>query len=463
MSKPAGRRGSGAAKGRAALSTEISAPANSGPAARLPPRPAEIIRDTLWDNIRVDRAALLALDTPTVQRLRYIRQVGHSFLVYPGATHTRFEHALGAYHLTRRALAALEELGELDPVPPEDCLAVRLAALLHDIGHYPFSHALEEAGFPSHEALGVAKLSQGSLGERLVEIGGKGFPRQIGALIAGSSESPLQGLISGTIDLDKVDYLSRDARMCGVPYGTVDVDRLLASLTLVEVEPGRYEVGIQEKGVSALESLLFAKYQMYRNVYWHHAVRSATCMFKRAVRWAVRRGVVSAATIAESTDDGLMELLIREEPDGLAACIRARRLHKRALDLSASEVPGDAQPWVTGNPDLLERVEDAIAVEAGLSPGGVLIDFPARSAMLGVNLPLRTRSGAIERLTDAGRAGHLDLPRVADELYRSARRLRIFVAGSPREPLDNVLELLTCPAREIQLRLERETTLFSTC
>ena len=132
----------------------------------------DIIRDPLWDNIRLDPAALLALDTPTVQRLRYIRQVGHSFLVYPGATHSRFEHALGAYHLTRRALSALEELGELAPATAEDCVAVRMAALLHDIGHYPFSHALEEAGFPSLEKLSVAKLTQGELGERLVEIGG---------------------------------------------------------------------------------------------------------------------------------------------------------------------------------------------------------------------------------------------------------------------------------------------------
>jgi HD superfamily phosphohydrolase len=116
----------------------------------------EVIRDPLWDNIRLDRPALLALDTAAVQRLRYVRQVGHAFLVYPGATHTRFEHALGAYHLTRRALASLEERGELEIVPDADCLAVRLAALLHDIGHYPFSHALEEAGFPSHAALGVA-------------------------------------------------------------------------------------------------------------------------------------------------------------------------------------------------------------------------------------------------------------------------------------------------------------------
>jgi HD superfamily phosphohydrolase len=351
-------------------------------------------------------------------------------------------------------------LGEIGPATQEDCVAVRMAALLHDIGHYPFSHALEEAGFPSHEVLGAAKLSQGELGECLVGIGGDEFPAVVGALISGLSSSPLQGLISGSIDLDKIDYLSRDARMCGVPYGTVDVDRLLSSLTLIEIEPNRYEVGVQEKGVSALESLLFAKYQMYRNVYWHHAVRSATCMFKRAVRAAVRRGSVTVEGIAEATDDGLMELLIHRDHNPLAACIRARRLYKRALDLPASEVPGDVQPWVHSEPDLLERVEDAIAAQVGLPPGGLLIDFPARTAMLGVNLPLRTRSGAVERLTDAGRAGHLGLPRVADELYRSARRLRIFVASPPRRSLEDVLALLTWPASEVEWRLAEGTSLF---
>ncbi|HEU5304992.1 MAG TPA: HD domain-containing protein [Gemmatimonadales bacterium] len=420
---------------------------------RAPPSATKSIRDPLWDNIRVDHSALLALDTPTVQRLRYIRQVGHCFLVYPGATHTRFEHALGAYHLTRRALAALEELGEIAPASPVDCLAVRMAALLHDIGHYPFSHSLEEAGFPSHESLGAAKLSEGELGEHLVQIGGKQFPAMVGDLISGASRSPLQGLISGSIDLDKVDYLSRDARMCGVPYGTVDVDRLLSSLTLIEVQPGRYEVGVREKGISALESLLFAKYQMYRNVYWHHAVRSATCMFKRAVRTAVRRGTVTIQAIAQATDDGLMEQLITSDSNELAASIRARRLHKRALDLPASDVPADVQAWVTEDPDLLEQVEDAAARRVGLQPGGLLIDFPARSGMLGVNLPLRTRSGDVERLTDAGRAGHLGLPRVADELYRSARRLRIFVSEPPNRPLASLLTLLTWPADEMRRRL----------
>lgn len=425
-----------------------------------PPCPTEIIRDPLWDNIRVDHPALLALDTPAVQRLRYVRQVGHSFLVYPGATHTRFEHALGAYHLTRRALAALDELGELGPATEVECLAVRLAALLHDIGHYPFSHALEEAGFPSHESLGVARLSEGLLGQRLVEIGGRDFPVLVGHLITGSSRSPLQGLISGSIDLDKVDYLSRDAKMCGVPYGTVDVDRLLSSLTLVEVEDGKFEVGVQEKGVSALESLLFAKYQMYRNVYWHHAVRSATCMFKRAVRIAVRNGSVTVETIAEATDDGLMELLIGRDQNLLARSLRTRRLHKRALDLPASEVPDDVQPWVSADPDLLERVEDTLAREVGLPAGGLLLDFPARTAMLGVDLALRTRSGAVERLTDAGRAGHLGLPRVAEELYRSARRLRIFVASLPSRSLEPVLQVLTLPAEEIEARLSGAASLI---
>ena len=424
------------------------------------PQELEVIRDPLWDNIRLDHPALLALDTAAVQRLRYIRQVGHAFLVYPGATHTRFEHALGAYHLTRRALASLDERGELERVPEQDCLAVRLAALLHDIGHYPFSHALEEAGFPSHEQLGVAKLSRGELGQRLAEIGGPGFARALGALITGASPSALQGLISGSLDLDKIDYLSRDARMCGVPYGTVDVDRLLATLTLVETAPGRFEVGVLEKGVSALESLLFSKYQMYRNVYWHHAVRSATCMFKRAVRGAVGRGSLTVAAIAEATDDGLMEQLITRDGNPLAAAIRARRLHKRALDLPASDVPADPEPWIAEDPDLLERVEDALAREAGLGPGELLLDFPARSSMLGVDLPLRTRGGSVERLTDAGRAGQLGLPRVADELYRSARRLRVFVAASPRAPLRGIPDLLTWPAAELRQRLDEDSSLL---
>ena len=419
----------------------------------------EVVRDPLWDNIRLDGAAVAVLDTAAVQRLRYVRQLGHAFLVYPGATHSRFEHALGAYHLTRLALTSLEERGELAVVRDEDRLAVRLAALLHDIGHYPFSHGLEEAGFPHHEALGVAKLTRGDLGSVLAGLGVPALPDRIGALIEGRSTSPVQGLISGSLDLDKIDYLSRDARMCGVPYGAVDVDRLLAALTLVETAPGRFEVGVLEKGISALESLLFAKYQMYRNVYWHHAVRSATCMFKRAVRLAARQAVLQPEEIATATDGGLMAALLRTDPTGLATAVQARRLHKRALDLPATDVAPD-EGWTDTDPELLESVEDRLAAELGMKAGEVLVDFPARANMLSVDLPLRLRDGRVDRLTDEGRPGHLGLPQVAGHLYRSARRLRVFVARPLHRTLAAVAHLVALPAREVRERLDRGTSLL---
>jgi len=102
----------------------------------------EIIRDPLWNNIRLDPLALSLVDTPAFQRLRYVRQLGLAYLVYPGASHSRFEHALGAYHLSRRVLALLEERGLMTALDSDACVVTRTAALLHDIGHYPFSHAL---------------------------------------------------------------------------------------------------------------------------------------------------------------------------------------------------------------------------------------------------------------------------------------------------------------------------------
>src|ERR1700712_3578461 len=111
----------------------------------------EILRDPLWNNIRLDQLALALLETPVFQRLRYVRQLGHAFLVYPGATHSRFEHALGAYHLAGVALRLLDESGQLKWVDPDEPAVVRAAALLHDVGHYPFSHALEEIGVLHHE------------------------------------------------------------------------------------------------------------------------------------------------------------------------------------------------------------------------------------------------------------------------------------------------------------------------
>ena len=388
---------------------------------------AEVVRDPLWHNIRLEPAAVRVVDTPAFQRLRYVRQLGHAFLVYPGATHSRFEHALGTYHLAGRALANLRDRGNLDGVGDADTLLIRLAALLHDIGHYPFSHALEEAAFASHEALGAASLLREPLAGALAESGVAGAADAIGAIITGTSTHPLAGLVSGSIDLDKIDYLKRDALMCGVPYGEIDVDRLLACLVVVELD-GRRRIGVLEKGLSALESLLFAKYQMYRNVYWHHAARSANAMFKRLVGGAVDDGVIRPAALGEATDDALIHDLAARDRTGIARALRERRLYKRALELLPGELGGAVPAWVWEGGEQLRQAEDALARRCNLAPGELLIDFPHKTAMLGLDLPIARRDGSVERLTDSGWPGRMDLPRMADDLVETARRLRVFVA-----------------------------------
>ena len=176
----------------------------------------DIIRDPLWNNITLDDLALRLVDTRAFQRLRYVRQLGLAYLVYPGATHTRFEHALGTWHLAGRTLGLLKARGELAS-DDKDARIVAAAALLHDIGHYPFSHALEEIGAPHHEDVAGALLTRGEIADVLREEIAKDAPERIVELIRGNSASPLQGLISGSLDLDKIEYLKRDALMCGVP------------------------------------------------------------------------------------------------------------------------------------------------------------------------------------------------------------------------------------------------------
>jgi uncharacterized protein len=337
-----------------------------------------------------------------MQRLRYVRQLGLAHLVYPGATHTRFEHALGTYHLASRTLALLEQ----------DAPLVRAAMLLHDIGHYPFSHALEEIGAPHHEDVARPLVLDGPVAEILRAELGADAPAQLYALIRGRSTNPLQGLVAGSLDLDKVEYLSRDAFMCGVPYGQIDVDRLIHSM--VVTADG---ITLREKGLAALESVLFAKYQMYRNVYWHHAVRSATAMYKRLVADALAAGSIDLATLTTLTDEGLLAHLDARAPSPLLRALRTRRLYKRAFECPAAQLgDADAYEWIAADHAAAMTFEDQLAAELGLSPGELLVDFPAKTRMLELDLPMRAWEGAI------------NLPSVSDALYRTARWLRVFVA-----------------------------------
>ena len=385
------------------------------------------IRDPLWNTIVVDAVARRLIDTPVFQRLRYVRQLGLAHLVYPGATHTRFEHALGAYHLARRTLGVLDDRRELDAIPPDERGVVIAAALLHDVGHHPFSHALEEIGAQHHEVAARPLITQSQIADELRASIAPDAPERVYALIRGQSASPLQGLISGSLDLDKIEYLKRDAFMCGVPYGEIDVDRLVNALTVVH-DAGRVTIGVLEKGLSALESLLFAKYQMYRNVYWHHAVRSATAMYKRLVDDAIRDGALDDSALSSLTDEGLLHVLDTTSNAPLLDALRTRRLYKRAFECAAGDLPDGAGDWIAVELDRVRATEDALARRLGLAPGEVLLDFPEKPQMLGLDLPVRLRGGQVHRLTREGLRGSINLPVLSDELYRSARVLRVFVA-----------------------------------
>jgi HD superfamily phosphohydrolase len=426
----------------------------------LPPAAPRIVRDPLWNTIRLDPVAVRLVDTPAYQRLRYIRQLGFAHLVYPGATHTRFDHALGVYHLAGTALRLLRE-GTGGRLPEEAEAGAELipyAALLHDIGHYAFSHALEELESDrlpgDHEAVSARYFRSPELAAALEDLG-PGAPEAIHALIRGVSPHPLGGLVSGSLDLDKMEYLRRDAWFCGVPYGQVDVDRLLQGLVLLpDPASGRLEVGVHEKAMSALESLLFAKVQMFRNVYWHHGVRAATALYRRIVDEAVTLGVFTPEGLVGPTDEELLWEIrrraegdlrpgVRRLADVWIPALRNRRLPKRALELTATDLEGVRLPaWVGEDAPRRRGVEDELAAELELAPGEVLLDYPTKHKMLGLDLLVRRRGGGVERLGDEGIPGLIDLPRLAEALYRTTRVLRVFTVGRRSVSADHLLEVL---------------------
>jgi HD superfamily phosphohydrolase len=338
------------------------------------------------------------------------------------------------------------------------------------VGHYPFSHALEELGgewIPGHhEELTGRFLSAPRITQALESVAPGGRAR-VEALIRARSDSPLQGLVSGSLDLDKLEYLVRDARFCGVPYGEVDVDRLLHALVILQdPQSGRPEIGIHEKGLSALESMLFSKYQMFRNVYWHHAVRSATALYKRLVREALDGGLLAADDLVGLSDERLLTILeLRAEESATPEAgrinrrwlpaLRERRLPKRALELPGEALRGlPGEEWLAGDPSTLFRLEARLAVELDLPDGGVFVDYPEKPRMMGLDLLLLRRDGSLHRLTDEGRAGLIDLPRLADELYYTARALRIFTVQRRTVAPERMLALLSLSAEELGAKLD---------
>ncbi|MDQ2653566.1 MAG: HD domain-containing protein [Chloroflexota bacterium] len=321
------------------------------PATRF--RIASVIRDALYDRIPVSEPELALINSTAFARLERIQQLGFVSRVWPSARHTRFEHSLGVMHLTRLAVAHLRATPEGASITDEDARACVAAALLHDVGHYPYSHAIEELGGPilPHEEIGRQIILGPEISPLLADLWGVAPDRVADFIFPGGQPRPrvdevLTGLLSGALDMDKLDYLPRDARACNVPYGGVDTARLISALTIAPVgaslalpEP---RVAIQEKGISPLHSLINARQAMFDNVYWHHTNRACSAMLLRAIQDAMLAGAIAADTLPFQDDRSLLDTLAQpdmpESTQCLASALQSRRVHKRAVEIGSRAV-----------------------------------------------------------------------------------------------------------------------------
>ena len=371
------------------------------------------IRIPIWGHIPLSAPLKKILAHPSFLRLKGIRQLSFAQQVYPGANHTRFEHSIGVYHLMKMILQrmvinplAQELQDERLQFDDETCRTLLATCLLHDIGHYPHAHVLEEiapagdnaAVFAHHESLTAEFLNEKHHGmpsiAAILRDDWQVDPDVVTEIIAGKTAHRLGKLVSGTLDPDKMDYLMRDAHHCNIPYGSIDIERLIESFV---PDPERQRLAITEKGIAPLESLLFAKYMMMRNVYWHHTSRTFAAMLRRLLQDVADDGRLPAAPLRElfyfNSDDRVLyelERLIRHlalPSSELLDAIQERRVYKRALTIRpyvGEEMEVDPV-WFAYSSDHRRRKEkeqeicDLVGRKTGRRLAGheVLIDAPA--------------------------------------------------------------------------------------
>lgn len=279
------------------------------------------IRDSVHGTLQFTEVERKIIDSPEMQRLRGIRQLAMAHLVYPGAHHTRFEHSLGTCHLADRMASRLG-------LKKDVRRRLRLAALLHDIGHIAFSHEAEDvtkARLGTHEEIGRRMILSGPLAEIIGEVD---EPRKVADYAMGHSYG---ALIAGDIGADRMDYLLRDAHYTGVAYGVIDVDRIISK---IEWSRGR-GLAVRLGGLEAVESLLLARFEMFSTVYMHHTVRIASGMLQMALRAAMKDRRFDWKGAQKDGDTLMLSRLqgvARAQP--WVERLGTRNLYKRALTLN---------------------------------------------------------------------------------------------------------------------------------
>ncbi|MGI9459530.1 MAG: HD domain-containing protein [Pirellulales bacterium] len=352
------------------------------------------------------------LDSSPLRRLASVRQLGLVSLVYPGAVHSRLEHSLGVYQLALAFLASLHgDKRFRETISEQDAAAFLVAAILHDIGHWPYCHPIEDMDLPDmprHEERTSQLISTDEITKLLSSDWGL-QPERIAQLILGTASDPpgkvVYLLLSGPIDVDKMDYLMRDSLHAGVPYGRhFDQDRLLASLCL---NANGESLAITEKGRTAAELMVFARYVMFSEVYWHHAVRSATAMLQRTV-WLSRKRL-DTDLLVQSTEDTFVKRISDAAKNSDAQSILEglfgprRKLFKRIAAFDAKTHPVLHNTLAGLSYKNLVHVSNGfvqrLAKKTGtiIKPNDILIDAPPREREIEFNLQVCCRGQLNER------------------------------------------------------------------
>ena len=365
--------------------------------------PSGLIRIPNQIDVPVTPRLMRLIDTAEFQRLTRISQLGMVSFVYPAANHNRFEHSLGVY---RNALLFLRQFAHQERftnvVTARDATLLILAALLHDIGHWPFCHPIEDIsikGLPTHENFATEYITRESIASCLKEDWDV-TPEEVIDVINRKKDTPAQAVVSsilsGPIDIDKMDYLYRDSLHAGVPYGqNFDALRLIRSLCLNEAGD---RLAITQKGRTAAELMVFARYVMFSEVYWHHAVRSATAMFQRAFYLWHQAKLAQSSNQSEfsnataimfelSETEMLMQMkadVVGTQAEGLLDDLfgKKRNLYKRVANYSFAEneplyraIAQKPYQWlVLASERLCELVGQKLGRE--ISPLSILIDAP---------------------------------------------------------------------------------------
>jgi HD superfamily phosphohydrolase len=380
------------------------------------------IRDPIHGYIELDELALALIDTPEMQRLRRIKQLGFANLVYPGANHTRFEHSLGTFYLA-------ELFSKKISIERERKDLVRAAALLHDIGHGPYSHATEQLLQRylrrGHEDI-VFILKKSEISEVLDKFGLNAIE------IARSIDGKISygQILNSELDVDKMDYLVRDAYYTGVAYGLVDIERLIRQMKIHEEK-----LVVLERGIQAAESLLVSRFLMHPAVYFHHVSRIAERMFVRALEFMVEGGELKAEELKRLDDYQIWERMHRAQGYAreMIKRIEERRLFKRALYVNFEAIGEGVLKEYNSHSKIL-RAESELCSITGLDEGYVLVDIPPlpeieekRGLVLQGNTlkPLEEVSPIVKALSKAHlanwRMGVYTLPEHREKVGKAAR------------------------------------------